>query len=152
MRKIMRSQKIVNVVLVLSALCMGIVLTATPSHAFTCGTDTITDADGNTYKTVLIGEQCWMATNMATTKYPDGSAITKGPATHREGDWDADQSYYSCPPNTSNDGEDCAAATSSNLGHLYQWSAAMNGIAQCVPRFFNDSLLQAHLVVEKTRI
>src|SRR6056297_2913652 len=36
---------------------------------FTCGTSTVTDYDGNTYNTVLIGDQCWMVENMATTHY-----------------------------------------------------------------------------------
>lgn len=95
-----------------------------------CGT--VDDADGNTYSTVLIGDQCWMRENMRTTKYPGGSSITKGPSAHGTAGWcsvgwDTDQSYYSCPPNTSNDGEDCAAAGGTEkLGMLYQWSAAMN--------------------------
>ncbi len=93
--------------------------------SFACGDKFLDWRDGKTYSTVLIGSQCWMKENMRTTKYPDGSPITKGAVTHGDASWGTDQAWYSCPPNSTNDGEDCAAAAS--LGMLYQWSAAMDG-------------------------
>ena len=36
---------------------------------------TVTDTDGNTYSTILIGDQCWMQENLKVTHYPNGDVI-----------------------------------------------------------------------------
>jgi uncharacterized protein (TIGR02145 family) len=41
-------------------------------------TTTVTDVEGNTYETVVIGTQEWFAENLRTTKYRDGSPIIAG--------------------------------------------------------------------------
>ena len=94
--------------------------------SFSCGTSTVTDVDSKVYNTVSIGTQCWMRENMMTTKYPDGSNITRGPV---GATWDGtDHGYYAYPPNTANTAEESLAnIQSGKLGFLYQWSAAMHG-------------------------
>jgi len=94
---------------------------------FTCGDSCI--YNGDTYPTVLIGTQCWFAENLRTTLYSNGSSIAKGDSSANSISWSNNSTlYYSCPPNISNTGEDCASASDSNkLGLLYQWNTTVNG-------------------------
>lgn len=96
-----------------------------------CGTvSTYTDVRGTesiTYPIANIGTQCWFGENLRTVLYPNGDAIVKGDSDPASVAWNnAATAYYSCPPNTANNAEDCAAATNaSKLGHLYQWNTVM---------------------------
>jgi uncharacterized protein (TIGR02145 family) len=46
--------------------------------AFTCGTSTLTDVDGNNYNLVQIGTQCWTQSNLKVSKYRNGDNIPTG--------------------------------------------------------------------------
>ena len=78
----------------------------------------MSDNDGNTYKTVVIGTQTWMAENLKTTKYNDGTAI---PLVEDKAAWSALRTPGYCWYN--ND----AAANKSTHGALYNWYAVGTG-------------------------
>jgi uncharacterized protein (TIGR02145 family) len=80
---------------------------------------TLTDQDGNTYKTITIGTQTWMAENLRTTKYNDGTAI---PNITGAGEWAALTTGAYCNYNntTGND-------TIATYGRLYNWYAINTG-------------------------
>jgi len=59
-------------IIVVLAVCGCKKTETTPLYA---STGVLTDVDGNTYKTVVIGGKTWMSENLKTTKYSDGSAI-----------------------------------------------------------------------------
>jgi len=83
-----------------------------------CGT--VKDIDGNEYKTVKIGNQCWMAENLKVTKYPNGTSIphvTDYSAWADLADNDTDDAY--CYYNNNASGE------ANTYGALYTWAAAM---------------------------
>jgi len=46
--------------------------------------DPVTDIEGNTYKTIKIGDQLWMSENLRTTRFNDGSDI---PLTQDDNSW-----------------------------------------------------------------
>ncbi len=82
--------------------------------AQTCpGADTMMDIDGNVYKTVQIGLQCWMKENLRTTRYADGTDIPIGTT-----------SSHSVAYRYSPYGMESLA---SRYGWLYNWPAVMHG-------------------------
>lgn len=46
-----------------------------PENFETCG-DSVKDSESNSYKTVQIGNQCWMAQDLRTTSYRNGTSIS----------------------------------------------------------------------------
>jgi uncharacterized protein (TIGR02145 family) len=84
--------------------------------SFTCGSN-ISDIDGNSYPTVQIDSQCWMAADLKVTHYPNGDAIpniTDGDDWANLSDNNTDDAY--CFYNNTNDPD---------YGALYTYAAAI---------------------------
>ena len=81
---------------------------------------TMKDIDGNTYKTVKIGSQVWMAENLKTTKYNNGDEIIK--VTSDE--WGCNNESLQGAYCNYDDLESYVAA----YGRLYNWYAVNTGI------------------------
>jgi len=68
-----------------------------------CDCGHVVDVEGNFYRAVKVGDQCWMAENLKTTKYSDGTSIL--------GVYDNGATYLE------------------NYGKVYTWAAIMGGSA-----------------------
>lgn len=85
--------------------------------------DPISDNDGNTYKTVIIGTQTWMKENLKTTKFADESLIgTTSPATLYISN-DSIATYQWVYGGTE--------SNEATYGRLYTWEAASNSKGIC---------------------
>ncbi len=81
-----------------------------------------TDLEGNTYKTVVIGDQCWMQENLRTTVYADGNPIDH-PCSDLD-EWEANTNgAYAVYENN--------MFFESRYGLLYNWHAATNPAGLC---------------------
>ncbi|MDP6908138.1 MAG: FISUMP domain-containing protein, partial [Flavobacteriales bacterium] len=85
------------------------------------GGTTVTDIDGNTYDVVQIGSQCWMAENLKTTHYRDGSLI---PVVTDNTAWGNLVSGAYCHYDNDN-------AHDNTYGKLYNWYAVMDTRGLC---------------------
>lgn len=109
--------------------CPGVPCITTPP--FTCGTSTISDIDGNTYNTVLIGTQCWMKENLKVTKYNDGTNIpdkTSNWGTTPDG---ARSNYNGTDPNPFRTNFTGWNNFVSTYGYYYNWYAATDSRKIC---------------------
>ena len=73
----------------------------------------VVDYDGNVYRTVWLGEQCWMAENLRTTHYADGTEIPLGDSASYT------KAYRYFPSNSE--------VYITDYGYLYNWAAVMKG-------------------------
>lgn len=81
------------------------------------GVGTVKDADGNKYNTVKIGDQVWMAENLKTTKYNDGTEMTNVTSYTQ---WGRLSSGAYC-------NYDNLESNAETYGRLYNWFAVNTG-------------------------
>jgi uncharacterized protein (TIGR02145 family) len=93
------------------------------SDAATLSVPSVTDIDGNTYKTIGIGSQEWMAENLKTTSYRNGDLIgTTTPATLDISGEPTPKYQWACGGNESN---------VTTYGRLYTWYAVTDSRNVC---------------------
>lgn len=85
------------------------------------GLTSVTDIDGNTYPVVTIGSQCWMAENLKTSKFRDGSSIPEVT--------DSEQWKNQLTPAFSWYNND--NGNDATYGKLYNWFAVEDGRGIC---------------------
>src|SRR5690554_111384 len=95
---------------------VGSVISYKPTLEGSITYGSITDIDGNTYKTVTIGTQTWMAENLKVTKYNDGIAIPNV----------TDNTAWWLPTGALCD-YDNTPSNSETYGKLYNWDAVNTG-------------------------
>ena len=78
----------------------------------------VTDIDGNTYDAVRIGNQVWMAENLRTTRYADGTAIPLGTSS-------STTTAYRYAPGSNQSNEENMENVA-HYGYLYNWPAVMH--------------------------
>ena len=78
---------------------------------------TMTDQEGNVYKTIVIGTQTWMAENLRTTKFRDGTGIPN----IGYGKWQIYEPGVYCSYNNNTDPVSIAT-----YGRLYNWYTVTN--------------------------
>ncbi len=88
---------------------------------FTCGNNFIDQRDGNTYATVQIGGQCWMAENLAYL--PSVAGLSTFSVT--------DPYYYVYGYDGTDVNEAKSTTAYQTYGVLYNWTAAMDENAAC---------------------
>ncbi len=110
-----------NRIWILSLAIIGVFLTFITSCEEEDANDsigTVTDIDGNSYKTVTIGTQIWMTENLKTTKFNDGTPISLLP---QDNDWSRNDEPAYCWYNNSME------TYKDSYGALYNWHAVYNG-------------------------
>jgi uncharacterized protein (TIGR02145 family) len=85
------------------------------------GVPTVSDIDGNVYNTVLIGSQCWIQSNLKTSRYRNGDSIQTGLSAQ---DWGgATTGAYAIYDNN--------MSIVNSYGYLYNWYTALDSRGVC---------------------
>ena len=104
----------------------------TASYTFTLKTSpkitglkygTMKDNDGQSYKTITIGTQTWMAENLHSYTFRDSSAISHKPI---DSVWKSTDSAAYCTYNNTQDG-----SVINQMGNLYNWYAVSSSKGLC---------------------
>ncbi len=90
---------------------------------------TVADVEGNEYRTVVLGEQEWMAENLRTSKYNDGTSLFTGLSNYA---WSiTTEGAYSVYPHQNVKGINTSEEMIRAYGKLYNWFAVADERGIC---------------------